>query len=561
MRIVISGGSNSMRKGGYADHLADASGGALEVVNVSLGAAPSLMGFFQQRCKGDLRAGDVLVLEYALNDLNHIAQKGYSSVDLLRSVELILRGCRDNGVRVLPVVMRPLPFETAPTTPRYHTRLYQLFAHYGLPYLDVSAIARASLGVPHLSAEHYDDVNHYSANGEVVRLVAQELAARLPDAAVPLHVPPLYCGADQVLEVCVDLHGDRAAFSNRAGSTMYYRPDSGPVTVSLESDAAVVGLVVLSGPRGGVLRVEAGDRSFLLSLTHDHREFDKLAIKMIGLENLLGAPLGLGEGQALTFSWSPVRDGALVDMGFRAPRRPGAAGQEGGVIGIVYEKGTRPLTAVAEEEEEEEDRLQSPASARPRRSSPGARAVIERATRAGTRGGAERRTREAEPGKVMIMDKQASAAGEEGREAIDVEGFLHLMETVQSFTNVVERTLRRVAPRITLAEYLALRALAARDQGESAPAARPAVVNRLVEGGYAAAKAGGSGQEVTEKGRRVLDEGAALIEAAVADIGRGDRPLGPAAARPLARATAALRRLNAAQNGQAAPAAEDAPAV
>lgn len=160
------------------------------------------------------------------------------------------------------------------------------------------------------------------------------------------------------------------------------------------------------------------------------------------------------------------------------------------------------------------------------------------------------------------MDRQDSGAGKEAREPIDAEGFQHLMETVQSFTHVVERMLRRAAPRITLAEYVALRSLSGKQDGaEKAHFTRPAIVSRLVEGGYAAERAGGEGQELTEKGRKVLDEVAALIEAAIADLGGGDRPVTANAGRPLARATAALRKSNAARNAQAAPVAEEAPAV
>lgn len=36
MRIVISGGSNSLRKGGYSHHLAAIAGPEHEIVNISL---------------------------------------------------------------------------------------------------------------------------------------------------------------------------------------------------------------------------------------------------------------------------------------------------------------------------------------------------------------------------------------------------------------------------------------------------------------------------------------------------------------------------------------------
>lgn len=291
MRVVVSGGSNSLRKGGYVAHLSALAGESVEIVNISLGAAPSLMGFFQQCRVGELKAGDILILEYALNDLNHIATKGYRASDLLRTVELILRHYAATGVRVQPVVMMPLPFEEEIVIPRFHVELHRLFQHYGLPYLDVSTLAREALGVPHLGKGHYEDPNHYTPNGAVVRLVAEKLLSCLPDCRSPRQAAPVHCGEDQALKVRLDLQGGtRLTFASGAAEAHYYRPDAGPVMAATDKDAILAGMVVLASPEGGVLRVECEDRDCRLSLRHDHPDFDKLAIKMIGLDNLVTPP-------------------------------------------------------------------------------------------------------------------------------------------------------------------------------------------------------------------------------------------------------------------------------
>lgn len=541
MRIVISGGSNSLRKGGYASHLAAAAGADHEIINISLGAAPSLMGFFQQQRVGDLRAGDVLVLEYALNDLNHLAQKGYRASDLLRSVELVMRSCAERGIRLLPVIMRPLRYERLKPAPKLHTELGRLFDSYGLSHLDVSAMARERLGVARLSAAHYEDVNHYKPNGEVVRLVAEEVSKRLDDCRVPQRpASPLYCGEDQTLEIVTELQGGtQSVFANSAGEVCCYRPDETPVFARADRDSILVGMVVLASTSGGVLRVESGDRTFLLSLRHDHKRFDKPAVKLISLDNLLDPPLSIAAGAEVKMTWSDTQDGALIDLGFRQPATAHSAAREGGVVGLILETGTRPVTIEAPGElpEGAPRRAREPA----RRQGQIVKGVDGRARRAVTQQKVELR-------KVNAMTTSEAAAARKAPAPMDAEGFVQLLETVERFTTVVERTLRQAAPRISLAQYLALRTLAAGNGGDAkTPKVKPATLKRLAALGYVSEGAEGAEHEVTATGRKTLEDVSALIDSVTAHLGSGKHPVGAGPTRPLAKVTMGLRKLKTAE--------------
>lgn len=144
-------------------------------------------------------------------------------------------------------------------------------------------------------------------------------------------------------------------------------------------------------------------------------------------------------------------------------------------------------------------------------------------------------------------DTASSRAEKTSKAPIDADGFLELLETVQKVSNNVERMLRRASPKVTLAESLAIRALAA-DEGDKAKAIRPAAVQRLVRQGYAEVKPGDGGHELSEKGRKVHQDLLNVTGSLVTALGEADRPMKLATVRQLAKAASRIRKFASAQN-------------
>ena len=75
MAVYISGGSNSILKGGYADRLLKDPSNA-DFKTVAIGGTSSITGLYRLLFTEKLNPGDTVLWEYALNDLNQIKKSG-----------------------------------------------------------------------------------------------------------------------------------------------------------------------------------------------------------------------------------------------------------------------------------------------------------------------------------------------------------------------------------------------------------------------------------------------------------------------------------------------------
>lgn len=193
MTIFIVGGSNSLMKDGWVTMLARLLRSE-QITNISIGATHSMTGLFRVMTRSDLRPGDTIVWEYALNEINH-NQRGHRAEDLHRFLEHMLRLCARRGVKFAAAVFTPRQIEALPARPRYYDSLLQLFAEYRVPSFDVSPSWCAANRISRFPAALFKDAAHYVVEPGLMQFIARGVIGAIDCATVPAEVAPRYTGA------------------------------------------------------------------------------------------------------------------------------------------------------------------------------------------------------------------------------------------------------------------------------------------------------------------------------------------------------------------------------
>lgn len=344
MKIIVVGGSNSQRAAGYQTHIR-AAHPDISLLNLSVGAAPSLMAIYRLLTSDKIVPGDLLIWEYALNDLNHIAHKGYDPQLLLRYVEYTLRFALEKGLVVLPLILVPQRVENGRPSDPYRDGLRALFDHYGLNAVDISSHLRKTLGQPRVPPEFYSDVNHYEARDEFLAPILAALSETLadPSRARPRSVSSLIAPQDRIPTVHAQAdQGQLVPFSNKMAHINAWSPSKAPVIFNnLPAGADLVGLLVIASSTGGAMRLRAGDVDVTLSLCHDERKFGKPLLKLIALPNLLPSVPRLGQGDTVQFDVAQHDANTLCDMGFRPLKGASPEGEDGLIVALLIEETDR----------------------------------------------------------------------------------------------------------------------------------------------------------------------------------------------------------------------------
>lgn len=343
MKIIVVGGSNSMREEGYVYDLEKLFHG-VEILNRSLGASTSSMALFNLIDRNEIEPGDLVIWEYALNDTNHIVRMGYDQRMIMRMVEHTIRICSSRGAAFLPVILTPREIEREVAPIPYRTALHFLFNAYGIPFIDLSLEVRARFQVPHIPLEDYEDENHLLRNGRVFAYLAELIAEKVRlGVKAPEPACPVYLKVDQTVHVLRNLSGGVGKeLVNRRYSTAYRAPDGSPVLAEPESIAGrVIGVVVISGADAGILTITSGGNSVNVSIRHDHKGFRKPAVKMLTLPNLMEGDCHVGPGQPLVFTWAESNLPFVADMDFVSDFDSGETNpMEGGIVALLIESGT-----------------------------------------------------------------------------------------------------------------------------------------------------------------------------------------------------------------------------
>ncbi len=186
-RIFVIGGSNSLMKNGWVSKLKTDFSDRVEIVNLSIGAATSLMAIYRI-LSGQIPDGSTVVWEYAINESNHF-KNGQSVSSLLYGVDWLLTLCARRSIRFIPLIFWTREQAAKGEPGAYYGGLFSLLSSRGLAPVDFGEIAQRmaqSRGVD--IYDLYSDGLHYSVSEEIIdsicTLVLKNIAAsNVPDAS------------------------------------------------------------------------------------------------------------------------------------------------------------------------------------------------------------------------------------------------------------------------------------------------------------------------------------------------------------------------------------------
>lgn len=322
MKIIIIGGSNSLRSNGYSAQLADSFPEA-EIVNLSIGASPSHMGFYRLSAFDDLSPGDLVIWEYALNDAM------YCSVDpdvtdlVLRYVEATIRLVREAGARLVPFVFTTRRIENAFRRRDYRSQLHFLFSHYGIAFTDFSHELRRRLQVESLDDHFFRDNAHYAMRPEFVDLVLERVSAALANPALgqPVAARQLY-SRPNTRQRCRDRasSGLAAPFTNKILSLNAWSTEDEPVVFDeFLSSGTLDAVIVLTSPHPCAAMLETSQVQLNLSFRcSDVSKPGRRELRTIVPQRITKERVKIGPRIPLHFNTSHQHAAALVENGFTA---------------------------------------------------------------------------------------------------------------------------------------------------------------------------------------------------------------------------------------------------
>lgn len=275
MTVYIIGGSNSLEKTGWTSRYK-----AIEpdVVNLSIGAATTLIGLFRVMATPDIGPDDVVIWEYALNDANHL-RHGYSPDILLRHLEHFLIHARDRGIAVVPVIFTPQFHERKPNRHRYYGKLQALLNAYGLISFDVSTALRSRLGVETLPTDCYRDALHYAHTAEILSFIAHGVVDAVAQARLPADRPPLRTKGQRMVLV------DDFATDTFQNSILQLRARHAPFSQDLPGTGELTAVIFLTHPTENALQIAlAPDDALVISTATRSRKFQRPMLKAAAFE-------------------------------------------------------------------------------------------------------------------------------------------------------------------------------------------------------------------------------------------------------------------------------------
>lgn len=230
MTLFVVGGSNSVFRDGWACKIGDAR-------NLSVGATTTLCGIYRCLQPDGPKAGDTIIWEYGVNEIVH-SRKLYGTEVILRNLEHFLRLANQRNWKVVPLMLVP-QLEEREGMPAYYQLALDLFRHYGLSVVDVSAAFRRSFGkVP---CDYYTDPVHYRRDDDVAGQIGRMVQEALRFAARPSDAMPLRARG----ELGQIEFKEASRFTN---SIMSVPLTSLPATFNMDSQGIIRALVVLCRP-------------------------------------------------------------------------------------------------------------------------------------------------------------------------------------------------------------------------------------------------------------------------------------------------------------------------
>lgn len=321
MKIVIIGGSNSIKSTGWVGAFAEVIGDLGQVLNRAVGAAPSIMGYYRAVTESGLGKGDVVIWEYAVNDESFVDRGKQTPELLLGYCEMTLRYCQERGIRFIPLIFTAKTKAWAPKS-AYRTGLHQLFAHYGLLYLDVTEEVPARLDRQRVPAYLYEDDLHYKAMPFITKFIARRARAMMAQYQRPKKVAPLFATSGTKVEIFAGFDdSEHATFANSILTVETFAPDPGTGTMLARIPGPafrLVALILLCPVYGGALRIAAPDRSFAISATFKEQGFLKPMLKLFTLNDDKTHSFAFAGATEFSISRERSNKDLIYDFGFVA---------------------------------------------------------------------------------------------------------------------------------------------------------------------------------------------------------------------------------------------------
>lgn len=187
---------------------------------MAIGAICSITGLYRALFTADMRPGDTLIWEYALNDANHVKKHGLAKEFLLKYLEILLDVCNQRQVKFTAMIFVSRPEERSGKETPYKLGLKELLEQRGVSYCDVSHEYRIISEMDILPWNFYEESAHYATDHDICRFIERRALELIEMAPVPNY--------------------EARRFSNPESGVSFLDPETvGPTSVSEGSDLQV----------------------------------------------------------------------------------------------------------------------------------------------------------------------------------------------------------------------------------------------------------------------------------------------------------------------------------
>ena len=311
MTVYISGGSNSVLRGGWVEYFVPPEGCTVE--NLSVGTAPSIMGYYRLISDAKLKVGDTFIWEYALNDSNQVSAKTrhYDYNLILSFVERTIRYCADHDAHFIAIILTPKRCEKIPEMDVYRCQLLSLFDAYDVSYAEISTEMRAKLQVKTLPDTCFSDPHHFPPHGEVVIHAAERATTLAAEkSSVPLKLPETIF---QQTGRAIRLHttfgtGERATFANSLLNVEGTKLGDTPIKLPpMDRDCELLSMILVSefGLAPIEMRIEHDgnpDEVFSLTVGYEREYHAKSLLGILSFISACKHPIPLRRGEQISLA-------------------------------------------------------------------------------------------------------------------------------------------------------------------------------------------------------------------------------------------------------------------
>ncbi|QHQ37173.1 SGNH/GDSL hydrolase family protein [Algicella marina] len=338
MRIVITGGSNTLLGGGWRPHFEALVPDGTQITNLAIGGTTSAMGIFRLLTQGRVQPGDVVLWEYALNEHGHY-RHGHGLGVLMHHVEALIRLVAEAGGHLLPIIFTTQAQETRTEFDDYRARLHFTFATHDVPFFDVSQEFRRQFGVARLAKEMFQDNFHYMPNGEIVKGIAESVLARLGSIPMTRFHPDRAMLADpRRTFAAIDTFTGAEVSEFRTGiiRTPIFSFDQ---ELQTKIRGRLMAAAVIGAPEGGGFTIRAGDEvlgSYSTRRAYEERGPRRI-VKQISFHALAGKPL-VCFNKPVVISRAAADETLIADHTYETDRVPAEGEAEDALLGLLVDR-------------------------------------------------------------------------------------------------------------------------------------------------------------------------------------------------------------------------------